>query len=94
MFCDGCVLSLNMFTLAGSPIPLILNFFVFTPGVHVLTVQLTDSAGSSQTFIYSFTGKTVPGRLLVVSVGIEICIGCNAEKFNYVCYNQDVWRQY
>jgi hypothetical protein len=50
-----------------SPIPLILNFFVFTPGVHVLTVQLTDSAGSSQTFIYSFTGKTVPDFVLEVN---------------------------
>lgn len=52
---------IDTITLAGSPTPLILNFFAFTPGVHTLSVRVTDSTGSSRTFVYSFTGKTVPG---------------------------------
>ena len=52
---------------------------------------MTDSTGSSRTFVYSFTGKTVPGRPLVVyTQGEDLCEGhlYNAGNDIYV------WRQH
>ena len=42
--------------------PILFNVFEFSPGVHNVTVVVTDTAGEVITYLYTFTGETPSGK--------------------------------